>query len=69
VTGTKSGKDRANLYIGCPVNVVLKKDQQTGAITRGHVREILTNSAHHPRGIKVRLMENGLVGRVKTIAE
>jgi len=48
------------------VEIVLKKDQRTGALTRGVVKDILTNSPTHPHGIKVRL-QNGQVGRVKTI--
>jgi uncharacterized repeat protein (TIGR03833 family) len=35
-------------------------------LTEGVVRDILTNSSHHPHGIKVRL-EDGQVGRVKEI--
>ena len=46
--------------------IVLKEDQRTGNLTEGIVRDILTNSAEHPHGIKVRL-ESGLVGRVKKI--
>jgi uncharacterized repeat protein (TIGR03833 family) len=48
------------------VAVVLKKDQTSGRLTEGVVKDVLTNSASHPRGIKVRL-ESGLVGRVKKI--
>jgi uncharacterized repeat protein (TIGR03833 family) len=45
---------------------VLKKDQPTGKLTRGIVKDLLTNSATHPHGIKVRLTD-GQVGRVKEI--
>jgi uncharacterized repeat protein (TIGR03833 family) len=48
------------------VNIVLKKDQRTGRLTQGIVKDILTNSSTHPHGIKVRL-ESGDVGRVKEI--
>ncbi|MEJ2168549.1 MAG: YwbE family protein, partial [Desulfobacterales bacterium] len=51
---------------GMTVEIVLKKDQRTGTLTRGVVRDILTRSARHPHGIKVRLAD-GQVGRVKTI--
>jgi uncharacterized repeat protein (TIGR03833 family) len=51
---------------GTRVMVVQKQDQQTGKLTEGIVRNILTNSANHPRGIKVRL-ESGIVGRVQQI--
>jgi uncharacterized repeat protein (TIGR03833 family) len=50
------------------VAIVLKQDQPTGRLTRGIVRDILTKSAFHPHGIKVRLMD-GQVGRVKIIEE
>ena len=46
--------------------VVKKEDQRTGKLTEGCVENILTNSANHPHGIKVRL-EDGTVGRVKEI--
>jgi uncharacterized repeat protein (TIGR03833 family) len=46
--------------------VVQKQHQRSGELTEGIVRDILTNSAIHPRGIKVRL-EGGIVGRVKEI--
>ena len=62
------GRKRVNIKPGMMVNIVLKKDQRTGALTSGIVREILTKSASHPYGIKVRL-ENGAVGRVKEILE
>lgn len=48
------------------VRIVLKQDQRTGRLTQGVVKDILTRSAVHPHGIKVRL-QNGLVGRVKDI--
>lgn len=46
--------------------MVLKKDQRTGRRTRGVVKDVLTRSAHHPHGIKVRL-QDGRVGRVQKI--
>ncbi len=51
------------------VDIVLKKDQPTGKLTRGHVKRILTNSSFHPHGIKVMLVENDMVGRVFEIVE
>lgn len=60
---------RSNIKIGALVDIVLKKDQPTGALTKGHVKRILTNSANHPHGIKVMLAEGDLVGRVKKIHE
>lgn len=61
-----SGKQRSNIKVGAEVEIVLKKDQRTGHLTAGTVEKILTNSAHHPHGIKVRLT-SGAVGRVKEI--
>jgi len=61
-----NGTKRADIPAGLKVSIVLKQDQRTGKLTEGIVRDILTKSATHPHGIKVRL-ENGLVGRVKTI--
>ena len=57
---------RSNIKPGIKVKIVLKKDQPTGALTEGIVKDILTNSAVHPRGIKVRL-EDGQVGRLQEI--
>ena len=60
------GKNRSNIKAGIKVNIVLKEDQRSGKLTQGVVQNILTNSANHPHGIKVRLT-NGSVGRVKEI--
>jgi len=60
------GTVRAEIKPGIRVSVVMKKDQRTGALTEGTVKDILTNSPKHPHGIKVRL-ESGNVGRVKHI--
>ena len=51
---------------GQSVLIVLKKDQRSGKLTEGIVKDILTKSRTHPHGIKVRL-ESGDVGRVKEI--
>ena len=51
---------------GIMVEIVLKKDQRVGKLTRGVVKDILTRTASHPHGIKVRLTD-GQVGRVKNI--
>jgi uncharacterized repeat protein (TIGR03833 family) len=61
-------KLRASIHPGLTVLVVLKQDQRTGKLTQGVVKDILTRSASHPRGIKVRL-QSGLVGRVQQIVE
>ncbi|MGI8314805.1 YwbE family protein [Halobacillus mangrovi] len=60
------GQKRKNIEQGLNVDIVLKKDQRTGKLTNGVVKDILTNSPTHPHGIKVRL-EDGQVGRVKNI--
>ena len=59
---------RTNIKAGLKVAIVLKKDQKTGILTEGIVKDILTNSAVHHRGIKVRL-EDGSVGRVQKILD
>jgi uncharacterized repeat protein (TIGR03833 family) len=59
---------RAQIKIGGQVRIVLKKDQRTGKLVEGRVKEILTNSPTHPHGIKVRL-DDGRVGRVKELLE
>lgn len=60
------GTNRTNIIPGMEVGIVLKKDQRSGRITYGTVQTILTKSATHPHGIKVRLTD-GKVGRVKEI--
>jgi len=62
-----NGQSREDIQIGALVDIVLKKDQPTGILTRGHVKRILTKSASHPHGIKVMLEEDNQVGRVKAI--
>ena len=57
---------RKNVPRGTSVMVVQKQHQRTGELTEGIVKDILTNSNNHPRGIKVRL-ESGIVGRVQKI--
>ena len=60
------GTVRSNIKIGSKVKVVQKQDQRTGMLTEGVVIRLLTNSANHPRGIKV-MLEDGIVGRVQEI--
>ena len=60
------GNLRKNIKHGQSVAIVLKQDQDTGYLTDGIVRDILTKSPKHPHGIKVRLM-SGEVGRIKEI--
>lgn len=60
------GTIRNNIKAGTKVMIVQKQHQKTGQLTEGIVKDILTNSANHPRGIKVRL-DSGLIGRVQKI--
>lgn len=61
-----NGKNRKDIKAGITVDIVLKADQRTGKLTKGIVKDILTNSSTHPHGIKVRLTD-GQVGRVQVI--
>jgi uncharacterized repeat protein (TIGR03833 family) len=61
-----NGQQRNNIRPGVRVEIVLKKDQRSGKRTVGVVKDILTSSAFHSRGIKVRL-EDGQIGRVQTV--
>ena len=62
------GNQRVNIKPGMKVAIVLKADQQSGKLTEGVVKDIMTNSPTHPHGIKVRLV-GGQMGRVKEIRE
>ncbi len=63
-----SGTDHANIKPGSRVSIIMKKDQRSGKLTEGVVKDILTKSPSHPHGIKVRL-ESGQVGRVFVLRE
>jgi uncharacterized repeat protein (TIGR03833 family) len=63
-----SGQNRKDIYPGLLVDVILKKDQRSGTRTRGVVKNILTSSAFHSRGIKV-MLDDGQVGRVIEIID
>jgi len=65
---SESSQNRRMIRPGSKVMIVLKKDQPTGKLTEGIVQDLLTSSANHPRGIKVRLT-SGQVGRVQSILE
>jgi uncharacterized repeat protein (TIGR03833 family) len=66
--GIMNGTNRVDIKSGLKVLIVLKKDQRTGKLTEGIVKDILTKSPTHFHGIKVRL-EGGEIGRVKKITE
>ena len=59
-------KEREDIRAGLEVKIVLKQDQRSGKLTKGVVKDILTSSKYHPRGIKVRL-QDGQVGRIQEI--
>ncbi len=61
-----SGTKRSEIQPGVEVQIVQKLHQRSGVLTRGIIQDVLTKSATHPHGIKVRL-ETGEVGRVKEI--
>ncbi|TZF82081.1 YwbE family protein [Pedobacter sp. BS3] len=62
------GQNRKDIYPGLQVGIILKKDQRTGKVTYGVVKNLLTSAAFHSRGIKVRL-EDGQIGRVCEIVD
>ena len=62
---TVDGRYRKNIHPGLEVEIILKKDQRTGKMTSGVVKDLLTKSEFHPHGIKVRL-EDRQVGRIDT---
>ena len=61
------GRNRNDISLGAEVYIVLKRDQRTGRLTKGVVKNILTKSSYHPHGIKVRL-EDGQIGRGASIS-
>lgn len=60
------GRQRRGICPGARVKIVKKQDQATGRTTEGRVKEVLTRSAFHPHGIKVRL-DDGTIGRVREV--
>jgi len=63
-----NGQNRKDIKPSLRVNITQKQDQRSGRLTSGVVKDILTTSAFHSRGIKVRLA-TGEVGRVQEIVE
>jgi uncharacterized repeat protein (TIGR03833 family) len=57
---------RKNIQPGMMVKVIQKPHQRSGQLTEGVVKDLLTSSPVHSRGIKVRLV-SGIVGRVHEI--
>jgi uncharacterized repeat protein (TIGR03833 family) len=66
VNANNNGCYRHNLQLNQEVDIVTKRDQKTGALTRGKIRWILTSKPYHSRGIKVMLIDR-TVGRVQVI--
>jgi uncharacterized repeat protein (TIGR03833 family) len=62
------GRYKSNISIGDLVEIVKKQHQNSGELTEGIVKRILTNSKFHPHGIKV-MIDTNEVGRVKQIVE
>jgi uncharacterized repeat protein (TIGR03833 family) len=46
------GQIRKDIHAGVTVDIVLKQDQRTGKLTRGIVKDILTNSRPIQEGLK-----------------
>ena len=63
-----NGQNRSEITPGLAVVIILKQDQRSGKLTKGIVKNLLTKSPFHSRGIKVRL-EDGQVGRVQGLAD
>ena len=63
-----NGQNRSEITPGLAVVIILKQDQRSGKLTKGIVKDLLTKSPFHSRGIKVRL-EDGQVGRVQGLSD
>jgi uncharacterized repeat protein (TIGR03833 family) len=61
-------RNRVEIKPGLNVLIVLKKDQRSGKLTEGIVKDILTKAQTHPHGIKV-CLESGEIGRVKKLSD
>ncbi|KON29637.1 hypothetical protein AC477_05660 [miscellaneous Crenarchaeota group-1 archaeon SG8-32-1] len=62
----QTNQQRSQIKPGIQVRIILKQHQQSGKLTDGIVKDILTKSSTHPYGIKVRLTD-GKVGRVQSV--
>jgi uncharacterized repeat protein (TIGR03833 family) len=40
-----NGQNRQDIYPGLEVDIILKKDQRTGTLTRGFLKRLLTSAA------------------------
>ncbi len=66
IAGNMEGQYREKLHLGQEVEIVTKRDQKTGRLTRGRIRWILTSKPFHSRGIKV-MLDDRTVGRVQKL--
>jgi len=57
---------RSEIKVGQRVWAVEKRNYESGELTEGTVKRILTSKAYHPRGIKV-MFEDGTVARVQRL--
>ncbi len=64
----EDGRRRSAVGPGVRVAIVQKQDQRSGRTVEGVVGAVLTRSATHPHGLKVRLVD-GRVGRVKAVLD
>ena len=53
---------------GDKVRIAEKKNYDSGQLTEGVVKDVLTSKKFHPRGHKVRLI-NGVIGRVQKFSD
>ena len=53
---------------GDKVRIIEKKNYDSGELTNGVVKDVLTSKKFHPRGHKVRL-RNGIIGRVQKFSD
>jgi uncharacterized repeat protein (TIGR03833 family) len=68
VTNYNQVPKRNEVKIGSKVKIAQKIHYESGEMTVGIVKEILTSRPDHPRGIKVRLT-NGIIGRVQALGD
>ena len=66
IADMQPNQQRSQIKSGFQVRIILKQHQQSGKLTDGIVKDILTKSSTHPHGIKVRLTD-GKVGRVQSV--
>lgn len=68
MSDNKNPPERAKIKPGDAVWIIEKENYGTDNYKQGIVKEILTSSPSHPRGVKVRLSD-GSVGRVQWLMD